>query len=410
MKKIVLTVLMAIATVATLRAQDDLYVIEQAFPVAISQLTVVEGWTVKTIYTPGEDSTRIAIVTPCPYYFAEGKEPAIFRLDGDKLHILTNRTMPQGTLIEVRYPKPLDAVIATGFVQLDTLHMLLRSKGPRAAAVMSAGRNSTLKINCLVSDGDIGVECREEGSKVEIGIVRCRQLLVDERQQQRVKTARMEADSLVVVPHHWWNDINWYLNTIIIDGKIGVAGLMSSESSPYSTSMMASFNILGRWLEIPMPNRWRFEAQFGIGFNFQKLSYDVLFDDDRLVFNPNNTVDHPITIMGQTYLALPLKLQYRPKNRKVRVFSNHLDLHLTPMLSFADQIDRFSSGTYYSKKANLHSRFQLRLGLSNTCLASVRGDVVSGGITWEVFVDLLPTYRPSAGAKGLHQIGFALHF
>lgn len=401
---------MAIATVATLRAQDDLYVIEQAFPVAISQLTVVEGWTVKTIYTPGEDSTRIAIVTPCPYYFAEGKEPAIFRLDGDKLHILTNRTMPQGTLIEVRYPKPLDAVIATGFVQLDTLHMLLRSKGPRAAAVMSAGRNSTLKINCLVSDGDIGVECREEGSKVEIGIVRCRQLLVDERQQQRVKTARMEADSLVVVPHHWWNDINWYLNTIIIDGKIGVAGLMSSESSPYSTSMMASFNILGRWLEIPMPNRWRFEAQFGIGFNFQKLSYDVLFDDDRLVFNPNNTVDHPITIMGQTYLALPLKLQYRPKNRKVRVFSNHLDLHLTPMLSFADQIDRFSSGTYYSKKANLHSRFQLRLGLSNTCLASVRGDVVSGGITWEVFVDLLPTYRPSAGAKGLHQIGFALHF
>ena len=401
---------MAIATVATLRAQDDLYVIEQAFPVAISQLTVVEGWTVKTIYTPGEDSTRIAIVTPCPYYFAEGKEPAIFRLDGDKLHILTNRTMPQGTLIEVRYPKPLDAVIATGFVQLDTLHMLLRSKGPRAAAVMSAGRNSTLKINCLVSDGDIGVECREEGSKVEIGIVRCRQLLVDERQQQRVKTARMEADSLVVVPHHWWNDINWYLNTIIIDGKIGVAGLMSSESSPYSTSMMASFNILGRWLEIPMPNRWRFEAQFGIGFNFQKLSYDVLFDDDRLVFNPNNTVDHPITIMGQTYLALPLKLQYRPKNRKVRVFSNHLDLHLTPMLSFADQIDRFSSGTYYSKKANFHSRFQLRLGLSNTCLASVRGDVVSGGITWEVFVDLLPTYRPSAGAKGLHQIGFALHF
>ena len=401
---------MAIATVATLRAQDDLYVIEQAFPVAISQLTIVEGWTVKTIYTPGEDSTRIAIVTPCPYYFAEGKEPAIFRLDGDKLHILTNRTMPQGTLIEVRYPKPLDAVIATGFVQLDTLHMLLRSKGPRAAAVMSAGRNSTLKINCLVSDGDIGVECREEGSKVEIGIVRCRQLLVDERQQQRVKTARMEADSLVVVPHHWWNDINWYLNTIIIDGKIGVAGLMSSESSPYSTSMMASFNILGRWLEIPMPNRWRFEAQFGIGFNFQKLSYDVLFDDDRLVFNPNNTVDHPITIMGQTYLALPLKLQYRPKNRKVRVFSNHLDLHLTPMLSFADQIDRFSSGTYYSKKANFHSRFQLRLGLSNTCLASVRGDVVSGGITWEVFVDLLPTYRPSAGAKGLHQIGFALHF
>ena len=410
MKKIVLTALMAIATAATLSAQDDLYVIEQAFPVAISQLNIVEGWTVKTIYTPGEDSTRIAIVTPCPYYFAEGKEPAIFRLDGDKLHILTNRTMPQGTLIEVRYPKPLDAVIATGFVQLDTLHMLLRSKGPRAAAIMSAGRNSTLKINCLVSDGDIGVECREEGSKVEIGIVRCRQLLVDERQQQRVKTARMEADSLVVVPHHWWNDINWYLNTIIIDGKIGVAGLMSSESTPYSTSMMASFNILGRWLEIPMPNRWRFEAQFGIGFNFQKLSYDVLFDDDRLVFNPNNTVDHPITFIGQTYLALPLKLQYRPKNRKVRVFSNHLDLHLTPMLSLADQIDRFSSGTYYSKKANLHSRFQLRLGLSNTCLASVRGDVVSGGITWEVFVDLLPTYRPSAGAKGLHQIGFALHF
>lgn len=391
-------------------AQDDLYVIEQAFPVAIRQLTVVEGWTLHLVHTPGEDSTRVAVVTPCPYYFAEGKEPTVVALEGDKLHILTNRTMPPGTTVEVRYPEPLEVVMATGHVHLDTLHMQLRSQGPRAAAVMVAGRNSRLEIDCLEADGDLGVECRDEGSRVEIGSLRCRQFLVDERHRERVKVQRLQADSLVVVPHHWWNDINWYLNTVIIDGKIGVAGLMSSESTPYSTSMMASFNILGRWLEIPMPNRWRFEAQFGIGFNFQKLSYDVLFDDDRLVFNPNNTVDHPITFIGQTYLALPLKLQYRPKNRKVRVFSNHLDLHLTPMLSFADQIDRFSSGTNYSKKANLHSRFQLRLGLSNTCLASVRGDVVSGGITWEVFVDLLPTYRPSAGAKGLHQIGFALHF
>lgn len=111
-------------------AQGDLYVIEQAFPVAIRQLTVVEGWTLHLVHTPGEDSTRVAVVTPCPYYFAEGKEPTVVALEGDKLHILTNRTMPPGTTVEVRYPEPLEVVMATGHVHLDTLHMQLRSQGP----------------------------------------------------------------------------------------------------------------------------------------------------------------------------------------------------------------------------------------------------------------------------------------
>ena len=410
MKKILITLFLFSPLVTFLSpcfSQEDVYRIEQAFPVAIRQLTVVEGWTLHLVYTPGEDSTRIAVVTPCPYYFAEGKEPTIVKLEGDKLHILTNRTMPPGTLVEVRYPEPLDAVIATGHVQLDTLHMLLRSEGPRAAAVMSAGRNSKLKINCLVSDGDIGVECREEGSKVEIGIVRCRQLFVDERQQQRVKTERMEADSLVVVPHHWWDDINWNNNIIFIGLKMGAASLMSRESTPYSSTMMMSFDIMGRLLEIPLPHRWLFKAGYGIGFDFKMLTYDVLLDDNRLVFNPNHAVDHPLTVIGQCYLTLPLKLEYRPK--KLRILSNYLSFRLTPMLNLGGDVSGIRDGSLFSKNTNLFSRFQLRLGVSNTFLASVRDDVVSGGISWEIFVDLLPTYRPSAGARGLHQIGFVFY-
>ena len=285
--------------------------------------------------------------------------------------------------------------------------MLLRSEGPRAAAVMSAGRNSKLKINCLVSDGDIGVECREEGSKVEIGIVRCRQLFVDERQQQRVKTERMEADSLVVVPHHWWDDINWNNNIIFIGLKMGAASLMSRESTPYSSTMMMSFDIMGRLLEIPLPHRWLFKAGYGIGFDFKMLTYDVLLDDNRLVFNPNHAVDHPLTVIGQCYLTLPLKLEYRPK--KLRILSNYLSFRLTPMLNLGGDVSGIRDGSLFSKNTNLFSRFQLRLGVSNTFLASVRDDVVSGGISWEIFVDLLPTYRPSAGARGLHQIGFVFY-
>lgn len=410
MKKILITLFLFSPLVSFLSpcfSQEDVYRIEQAFPVAIRQLTVVEGWTLHLVYTPGEDSTRVAVVTPCAYYFAEGKEPTIVKLDGDKLHILTNRTMPPGTLVEVRYPKPLESVIATGYVQLDTLHMLLRSEGPRAAAVMSAGRNSKLKINCLISDGDIGVECRDEGSKVEIGTVRCRQLFVDERQQQRVKTERMESDNLVVVPHHWWDDINWNNNIIILDLKMGAASLMSRESTPYSSTMIMSYDIKGRLLEIPLPHRWRFKAEFGSGFEYKMLSYDVLLDGNRLVFNPNHAVDHPLTFIGQCYLSLPLKLEYRPK--KLRMLSNYLSFRLTPMLNLGGDVSGYRDGSFFSKNTNLFSRFQLRLGVSNTFLASVRDDVVSGGISWELFVDLLPTYRPSAGARGLHQIGFVFH-
>lgn len=394
---------------STLHAQEDEYRIEQAFPVAIRQLTVVEGWTLHLVYTPGEDSTRVAVVTPCAYYFAEGKEPTIVKLEGDKLHILANRTMPSGTMVEVRYPEPLDAVIATGNVQLDTLHMLLRSEGPRAAAVMSAGRNSKLKISCLISDGDIGVECRDEGSKVEIGTVRCRQLFVDERQQQRVKTERMESDNLVVVPHHWWDDINWANNKLFVGGKMGAAGLIGYKG-PYTSSVNLSINLVGRFMEAPLSPRWRLTAGFGSSFEWTIMAYDVILDDDRLVFNHTPTIDHSLTTIAQMSLTLPVSIQYRTRNQWARLFSNHLDITLTPMLNLFGDVTGFREGNFYSDNVNLFSRFQLRLGLSNTCLAAVRDDIISGGITWEIFVDLLPTYRPSAGAKGYHQIGFVLHF
>ena len=111
MKKTLFSTILFIIFLFSASAQDDLYVIEQAFPVAIRQLTVVEGWTLRLVHTPGEDSTRVAVVTPCPYYFAEGKEPTVIALDGDKLHILPNRTMPPGTTVEVRDPEPLEVVM-----------------------------------------------------------------------------------------------------------------------------------------------------------------------------------------------------------------------------------------------------------------------------------------------------------
>lgn len=394
---------------STLHAQEDLYVIEQAFPVAISQLTVVEGWTLRLVYTPGEDSTRVAVVTPCPYYFAEGKEPTVVALEGDKLHILTNRTMPPGTTVEVRYPEPLDAVIATGNVQLDTLHMLLRSQGPRAAAIMVAGRNSKLHIDCLEADGDLGVECRDEGSRVEIGTLRCRQLLVDERHRERVKVQRLEADSLVVVPHHWWHDINWANNRLFIGGKMGAAGLIGYKG-PYTSAANISMHLVGRFMEAPLSPRWRLTAGFGWGFEWSMMAYDVILDNDQLIFNPNHVVDHPMTLLGQGYLSLPISVQYRTKNKWARLFCNHFDITLTPMLNLIGDVTGYRDEKFYSENVDLFSRFQLRLSLANTCLASNSGGMLSGGITWELFVDLLPTYRPSADAEGIHQIGFAIHF
>lgn len=389
-------------------AQEDIYVIEQAFPVAISQLAVVEGWTLHLVYTPGEDSTRVAVVTPCPYYFAEGKDPSFVKLDGEKLHIGTNRTMPSGTLVEVRYPEPLDAVIATGNVKLDTLHMLLRSQGPRAAAIMVAGRNSRLRIDCLVAEGDIGVDCSDEGSRVEIGTVRCRQFLVDEHKQECVKVERLEADSLVVVPHHWWHDIN-YANTLLIGGKAGAASLMG-KNTPYSTSFALSVDFFVRIMEAPLSRRWTLSTGIGFGLDEQVLSYDVLLEDGQIIFNPNHTVDHPISVLMQNYLSLPLRLQFRPKGRWAGLLSNHMDLCLEPRFSIWGGVAGWRNGETYTDMTDLFSRFQLRLSFSNTLLASKAYNIISSGITWEVFVDLLPTYRPSAGARGLHQIGIAVHF
>lgn len=408
MKKTLFSTILFFIIQFSASAQDDLYVIEQAFPVAIRQLTVVEGWTLRLVHTPGEDSTRVAVVTPCPYYFAEGKEPAVVALEGNKLHILTNRTMPPGTTVEVRYPEPLDAVMATGHVHLDTLHMQLRSQGPRAAAVMVAGRNSRLEIDYLEADGDLGVECRDEGSRVEIGSLRCRQFLVDERHRERVKVQRLQADSLAVVPHHWWHDIN-YAHTLLIGGRIG-AVTHTGPRSPYTSTLYVDVNFNIRLLKAPLSPRWRLFADAGWGFDFQLMAYDVTANGNSLVFNPSPTVDHRLTTLEHAYLALPLTVQFRPRNRWARAFSNHLDITLTPRLNIIDQISNASGNNLSNSNINLLSRFQMRLALANTCLASNSGGLLSGGITWELFVDLLPTYRPSAGADGMHQIGFAIHF
>ena len=82
MKKILITLFLFSPLVSFLSpcfSQEDVYRIEQSFPVAIRQLTLVEGWTLHLVYTPGEDSTHVAVVTPCAYYFAEGKEPTIVK-------------------------------------------------------------------------------------------------------------------------------------------------------------------------------------------------------------------------------------------------------------------------------------------------------------------------------------------
>ncbi len=389
-------------------AQKDTYRIEQAFPVAIRQLSLMDGWTVKLIYTPGEDSTRVTVVTPCPYYFEDGNEPTVCRLDDDRLQIRANRTMPPGTLLELRYPEPLEALIAYNDVELDTVHMLLRSEGPRAA-IISSGKNVTLKINHLCTSSDVGVDCRYDHSRVEIGTVRCRQFIIDENQRERVKVEHLEADSLVVIPHHWWHDINWSNNRLFIGGKMGAAGLIGYKG-PYTSVANISMSLVGRFMEAPLSPRWRLTAGFGWGFEWSMMAYDVILDNDRLIFNPTPTVDHPLTAIDQMFLTLPLSIQYRTKNKWARLFCNHFDITLTPMLNLFGNVMGYRNGKSYSENADLFSRFQVRLSLANTCLASNSGGILSGGITWEIFVDLLPTYRPSAGAEGIHQIGFVVHF
>ncbi len=393
---------------STLHAQEDEYRIEQAFPVAIRQLSLMNGWTVKLIYTPGEDSTRVTVITPCPYFFKEGNEPLVCTLRDDRLAIHQNRTMPLGTLLEVRYPEPLEVITAHAHIELDTVHMLLRSEGPRAA-LLAPTIKSSLKIDYLVSEGDIGVDCRYDHSSVKIGTVRCRQFIVDENQRDRIKVEHLEADSLVVVPHHWWHDINWANNKLFIGGKMGAAGLIGYKG-PYTSSVNLSINLVGRFMEaLPSP-RWHLTAGFGAGFEWTFMSYDVILDDNKLIFNPNHTIDHYPTVLARCYLSIPLSIQYRTRNKWARLFCNHFDITLTPMLNLIGNVTGYRDDKFHSENTDLFSRFQLRLGFSNTTLASVRDDIISGGITWEIFVDLLPTYRPSAGAKGYHQIGFVLHF
>lgn len=392
-------------------AQGDEYRIEQAFPVAIRQLTVVEGWTVKLIYIPGEDSTRVTVVTPCPYYFEEGNEPTVCALENDKLHILTNRYMPLGTLLEIRYTKPLEVLMTSGNVDLDTVHMLLRSEGPRCAAL--SPRNGTLKIKHLVSNGDIGVDCRHERSRVEIGTLRCHQFIVGEEQQQRINVNRIEADTCIVVPHHWWNDINWvgYNGPVLVIGGKMVGGGLVGDAGPYTTTVNMSIDFYARILNASLNRCWWLDAGFGWGFDSYILSYDVLLDENgQIIFNPNHTVNHPISAIASCYLSLPLSIQYRPQNQWVRIFSSHIDLRLTPMLNIWENMLGYRNGKPFTEDVKLFSRFQLRLGLSNTCLSSFRDNIISGGLTWEIFVDLLPTFRPSTEVKGLHQIGIALHF
>lgn len=392
---------------STLRAQEDIYRIEQAFPVAIRQLSLMNGWTVKLIYTPGEDSTRVTVVTPCPYFFKEGNEPLVCTLRDDKLAIHQNRTMPLGTLLEVRYPEPLEMLTSHAHIELDTVHMLLRSEGPRAA-LLAPTIKSSLKIDYLISEGDIGVDCRYDHSSVEIGTVRCRQFIIDENQRDRVKVNHMEADSLVVVPHHWWNDINWNY-FLVLEGKIGAVTHTGSRS-PYTSTLYLAVEFNTRLMEVPITKRWRFYGSAGWGFDAHLMAYDVIHDGNRLLFNPSPDVNHDLTLLEHAYLSLPLTFQYRTKNRWARIFSNHLDFTLTPRLNIIDQKGSPFDWDLRNNSINILSRFQLRLALANTCLATNNGDILSGGITWEIFVDLLPTYRPSADAKGYHQIGFVLHF
>lgn len=404
----------------TATAQQS-YELEQRFDDSIKSINIGSGWQVRLVQ---DTVNSLVVFTPCEYYFTEGNEPEICIMDNGELTLYNNHYMPQGTRVEIHHLEGLQyvrleerATIVNGKLTLKgntSYHELVLNPRSRMdvdtliskANLCNIITDTSAVLNIGTIEGGNFSLINKKGSTVNIGTNNAKKLECT-RHPESYGNLQSDGDKVVV-------DTNtlWFRNGLKkIDGNIHYSFFNYYDhhhDSPYNASYGFRFSADLLTNHIYFANRWWFGFGYTVGYEIRFLSNDVEAVDRHLQLASSPIQGRMYQTLFNGSVGIIYNFGYTPKTKWLHPFIYDVHFGLTPTINFGQGLSTawLNSNDHVrstSDRQKALSAFQLRLNVGVTIpfLRALKADF---------FIDLLPTYRPSADAPNIHSFGIQFTF
>lgn len=411
---------------------QDIYEIEQTFDQPFNNLEIDKGWDARLIQAPKGSPTTVVLQTRCADFFEEGNEPNIIEAKHlgpvGHLWLKENTTMPKSTVVEIHTAQPikylklykgarltikqydfdsvdLDIDADTGaLLVIDTLHNLGKTHISLHDATLDLRHVNANAINIWAHGNSVV----NKGKQWSINQGR---LYLSDSAVSNI-TATDSATHLYVDRKRWLNKTDKLRSLSFsfgFDVSMPIAGTDNARyGSPYNTNL--DFGAFWQFTTnaIPLGGRWSLTPGIQFGYHAYQLDNIVKAEGNHLVLDDSYGTNAPRQMFDCFVIGLPVSVNYS-FSKAWHAFSQGFFFKLTPMLNskqilYTQSLNEHNHWTRREDKGlDVLNRFNLRAAVGlHTGLLGIRNI--------EFFIDLLPSYKASAGAPQTRMMGLVYHF
>ena len=403
---------------------QDLYQIEQPITheQTVKRLEIHRGWDVRLTQTPAGSSTRVVVTTACADYFEEGAEPQVMEVYKEWYTVVENKGMPHKTVVDIYTAQPIREIHVYPGARL-TIRQWASDSTRLEIEADSAAR---LVVDSLVNPGttsitatDATVDLRymrtrllhiyaRKASTVTEGDVEWHRQWIHRGEQASTSIAATDSARHVYVETAKCYDrerkqlsLNLYIN-LDLAKPAWLEG--NRHGSPYNTNhaLGLNFNLVSNQMKIVHRLSWQFGLS--VGARWMELDNVVKVEEDRLVLDASHGATPPRQDLYSWSVGVPLMLTFGLDKRS----SYFLYASLTPTYTFSQRLATSTLGEDH-RRSREHEKVEV-LRPFNVRAAIGLGTTLRGVGRLEFHIDLLPTFRSSAGAPQTRMMGLSYTF
>ena len=435
------TILVLTLLMTTHASAQDIYEIEQTFDQPFNMLYIDKGWDARLIQAPQGSPTTIVLQTHCAEFFEEGNEPQIVEIKKfDKkdswLYLQPNKSMPQSTVVEIHTAQPIneislykDAHLTIVHYDFDSVKLEIDADTGSVLVIDTANnrhftsillKNATLDLRHITSNkisvsafGESTVKGNNIGTDIHDGDIRSRRYMLRLSEKAVSDIATTDSSRRVYVERKHLYNGSRYLESLSLTFGLNVSSTLQGTDdarygSPYNT--LGEFGVYEQLStnNIPLGGRWSWQPSLELAYRVRLLDNPVKAVAGHLALDNSYGALTPRQHLEYFTLGLPVALNYT-FDKKWHSFSKGFYFKLTPMFNFNQELVTQTLNvhshwvTTRDNNLDILNRFNLRaaIGLDLGML---------GFRSIEFFMDLLPTYKPSAEAPQTRMFGLVYHF
>ena len=416
---------------ATASAQD-IYEIEQTFDQPFNMFYIGQGWDARLIQAPAGSPTTVVLRTRCAEFFEDGNEPNIVevkKLDKKNswLHLNRNTIMPRTTVVEIHTAQPIDEIhlyrdarLTIEQYDFDSVDLDIDADTGALLVIDTMSCRNKVRISLHNATLDLrhghisGLSIYAHGNSIvnKGKLWACDQRLYLSDSAVSNVTATDSASHLYVDRKRWLNKSDRFTQLSLsfgLDFSMPIAGTDGARyGSPYNTNL--DFGAFWQFTTnaIPLGGRWSLTPGIQFGYHAYLLDNIVKAEGNHLVLDDSYGANAPRQMFDYFVIGLPVSVNYS-FNKSWHAFSQGFFFKLTPMLNskqilYTQSLNEHNHWTRREDRGlDVLNRFNLRAAVGlHTGLLGIRNI--------EFFIDLLPSYKASAGAPQTRMMGLVYHF